>query len=67
MPHFSEDLSAEDPETLRRLRTLLRGEALAPRRLPTLEERFGVAAREVPGTARSPAPQPRRSRRPVTT
>jgi hypothetical protein len=44
MPHFSDDLRAEDPEVLRRLRTLLHGPGPAPRRLPTRADRFGVAA-----------------------
>ncbi len=72
MPHFSDDLSAEDPETLRRLRTLLHGQTHAHKRLPTLDERFGVAAHggrgtEQARTAPAPIKQPRRARRPATT
>ncbi len=72
MPHFSEDLSAEDPETLRRLRTLLHGQTHADKRLPTMEERFasprtgawhGGAGPNGSGAAQ----QPRRARRPATT
>jgi hypothetical protein len=72
MPHFSEDLSAEDPDLLRRLRTLLRDDAPPPQDRPRWEERFGLGAAEEPGAAstgpgRSPAGPARRIRRPVTT
>ena len=72
MPHFSEDLSAEDPNMLRRLRTMLHGSRPAPRCRPRLEERFGVAAGEDRDTTLAGSDPPsykprRRLRRPATT
>ncbi len=45
MPHFSNDLRAEDPETLRQLRALLHSPASLPPRLSSLAGRFGVDRR----------------------
>jgi hypothetical protein len=61
MPHFSNDLRTKDPESLRRLRTLLHGPATLPRRLPSLADRFGVDPRDdrdlaPAGSGRLPAP-----------
>jgi hypothetical protein len=56
MPHFSDDPGAdEDPEFLLRLRRMLRGRKPAPRRLPHLEERFGVPAPRDPARGRQDA------------
>ena len=64
MPHFSDDLCAEDPETLRRLRTLLHDPTSLPRRLPGLADRFGVDLRgdrdlALAGPGRVPTPYSR--------
>lgn len=72
MPHFCDGPGAEDPDTLRWLRTLLHGASPALRPLPTLEGRFGMTARQegraaLVGFDRVPGPSPRRLRRPATT
>lgn len=42
MPHFNEGPFTDGPDRIRRLRAMLRGEALPDRAPPTLRERFGA-------------------------